>query len=73
MILNPITGRVSDRFVTAHAAQVRDFRFLVITFGLQALAIGGLLDGVDYVARTVLDQPSASSILFACFSAPRCR
>jgi len=52
------------------AGRVRDFRLLATTFGLQALAIGCLLAGVDYVARTVLDQPSAASILFACFVGP---
>ena len=29
-----------------------------------------MLAGVDYVARTVLDQPRRSSILFACFVGP---
>ena len=48
----------------------RDFRRLLTTFGVQALAIGCLLAGVDYVARMVLDRPGASSILFACFVGP---
>ena len=41
------------------AARVADFRRLLITFGVQALAIGCLLAGVDYVARVVLDRPGA--------------
>lgn len=51
-------------------AQVRDFRVLLATFVLQALASGAMLAGVDYVARWVLDRPGASSILFVCFVAP---
>ena len=52
------------------AAQVADFRRLLTTFGVQALAIGCLLAGVDYVARVVLGTPAASSVLFACFVGP---
>ena len=37
---------------------------------MQALAIGCLLAGVDYVARVVLERPGASSVLFACFVGP---
>ena len=50
--------------------QVRDFRLLLITFVIQALGIGAMLAGVDYVARIVLSNPGASSILFACFVGP---
>ncbi len=49
---------------------VRDFRWLLTTFVIQALAIGSMLAGVDYVARTVLQSPSASSVLFGCFVGP---
>jgi Na+/melibiose symporter-like transporter len=52
------------------AARVADFRRLLVTFGVQALAIGCLLAGVDYVARVVLERPGASSVLFACFVGP---
>jgi Na+/melibiose symporter-like transporter len=52
------------------AARVADFRRLLITFGVQALAIGCLLAGVDYVARVVLGRPGASSVLFSCFVGP---
>jgi len=50
--------------------RVRDFRLLLITFVVQALAIGSMLAGVDYVARMALHNPDASSILFACFVGP---
>jgi glycoside/pentoside/hexuronide:cation symporter, GPH family len=52
------------------AASIRDFRTLLITFVVQALAIGAMLAGVDYVARVVLNRPGASAILFACFVGP---
>ena len=51
-------------------ARVEDFRRLLITFGVQALAVGCLLAGVDYVARVVLGRPGASTVLFACFVGP---
>ncbi len=54
----------------AAAVRVPDFRALLITFGVQALAIGCLLAGVDYVARVVLGQAGASAVLFACFVGP---
>lgn len=40
------------------------------TFTIQALAVGAMLAGVDYVAGHVLGRPGASSILFACFVGP---
>jgi GPH family glycoside/pentoside/hexuronide:cation symporter len=52
------------------ALAVRDFRRLLTTFVVQALAIGAMLAGVDYVARHVLQSPSAGSVLFACFVGP---
>jgi GPH family glycoside/pentoside/hexuronide:cation symporter len=54
----------------ATALRVPDFRALLTTFGVQALAIGCLLAGVDYVARVVLGQAGASAVLFACFVGP---
>ena len=41
--------------------QARDFRLLLTTFVLQALAIGAMLAGVDYVARVCSDRPAAST------------
>jgi Na+/melibiose symporter-like transporter len=51
-------------------AQARDFRMLLTTFVLQALATGAMLAGVDYVARVVLHRPAASTYLFVCFVGP---
>jgi GPH family glycoside/pentoside/hexuronide:cation symporter len=51
-------------------AQARDFRMLLTTFVLQALATGAMLAGVDYVARQVLDSKAASTYLFLCFVGP---
>ncbi len=48
----------------------RDFRLLLTTFVVQALAIGAMLAGVAYVARWVLGRESASSVLFVCFVGP---
>ncbi len=51
-------------------ARQRDFRMLLTTFVLQALATGAMLAGVDYVARYVLGRPAASTYLFVCFVGP---
>jgi Na+/melibiose symporter-like transporter len=51
-------------------AAVRDFRVLLTTFVLQALATGAMLAGVDYVAREVLGGGAASTALFVCFVGP---
>ncbi|WP_082748710.1 MFS transporter [Nocardioides jensenii] len=51
-------------------SQARDFRLLLITFVLQALATGCMLAGVDYLAGDVLDSQGASTILFVCFVGP---
>jgi glycoside/pentoside/hexuronide:cation symporter, GPH family len=51
-------------------AAARDFRLLLTTFVLQALATGSMLAGVDYMARWVLRDQGASTILFVCFVGP---
>jgi glycoside/pentoside/hexuronide:cation symporter, GPH family len=51
-------------------AAAKDFRLLLGTFVLQALATGAMLAGVDYVARHVLGRASASTVLFVCFVGP---
>ncbi len=51
-------------------ARVRNFRMLLATFVLQALATGSMLAGVDYVARVVLGTSAASTYLFVCFVGP---
>jgi glycoside/pentoside/hexuronide:cation symporter, GPH family len=50
--------------------QARDFRVLLTTFVLQALATGCMLAGVDYLAGDVLDSTGAATILFVCFVGP---
>lgn len=51
-------------------AGARDFRLLLVTFVVQALATGCMLAGVDYLATDVLDRKGASTILFVCFVGP---
>lgn len=51
-------------------ATSRDFRMLLASYLLQALASAAMLAGVDYLARDVLRDTSASTVLFACFVAP---
>ncbi len=51
-------------------AGARDFRWLLTTYVLQALATGCMLAGVDFVATDVLQSNAASTILFACFVGP---
>ncbi len=46
------------------------FRTLLTVFVIQALAIGAMLAGVDYVARVLLGGGAASTVLFVCFVAP---
>ena len=62
------TGSLADQLRIISGA--RDFRYLLITFVIQALATGSMLAGVDYLARSVLGKPSASTILFVCFVGP---
>ncbi len=51
-------------------AATSDFRCLLATFVLQALATGCMLAGVDYLARWVVGRSGAATILFVCFVAP---
>jgi len=62
------TGSLADQLRIISGA--RDFRFLLITFVIQALATGCMLAGVDYLARNVLENPGAGTILFVCFVGP---
>ncbi len=48
----------------------RPFRTLLLAFVVQAVGIGTLLAGVDYLARVVLAEPGAQTLLFAGFVAP---
>jgi Na+/melibiose symporter-like transporter len=66
----PIAATGSLRDQLRVVATAHDFRALLTTFVVQALATGCMLAGVDYVATDVLDQKGAGTILFVCFVAP---
>jgi Na+/melibiose symporter-like transporter len=51
-------------------AGARDFRLLLTTYVVQALATGCMLAGVDYLAEDVLGRMGATTILFVCFVGP---
>lgn len=51
-------------------AQARDFRLLLTTFVIQALATGAMLAGVAYVASDLLRSELAATLLFVCFVGP---
>jgi GPH family glycoside/pentoside/hexuronide:cation symporter len=61
-------GTLRDQLRIVAAA--RDFRLLLVTFVVQALATGCMLAGVDYVASDVLDRTGATTVLFVCFVGP---
>jgi Na+/melibiose symporter-like transporter len=69
------TGRVGAAGGTLReqlrvVAGSRDFRLLLTTFVVQALGIGAMLAGVDYMARVVLEDRSSATVLFVCFVGP---
>ena len=64
----PGAGSLRDQLRVV--ATARDFRALLTTFVLQALATGCMLAGVDYLATDVLGRSGASTILFVCFVGP---
>jgi GPH family glycoside/pentoside/hexuronide:cation symporter len=51
-------------------ATAKDFRHLLTTFVIQALATGCMLAGVAYLAEDVLDSSGAATVLFVCFVGP---
>lgn len=51
-------------------ARAKNFRLLLVTFVVQALAVGAMLAGVDYVARVRLGASGLSTVLFVAFVAP---
>ncbi|MDN5892581.1 MAG: MFS transporter [Nocardioides sp.] len=51
-------------------SRARDFRLLLTTFVVQALATGCMLAGVDYLAGDVLGEKGAATVLFVCFVGP---
>ena len=66
--VEPGAGSLRDQLRIVAAA--RDFRLLLATYVVQALATGCMLAGVDYLAEDVLDQSGATTILFVCFVGP---
>jgi Na+/melibiose symporter-like transporter len=66
--VQPGAGSLRDQLRIVAAA--RDFRLLLTTFVVQALATGCMLAGVDYLASDVLGKKGATTILFVCFVAP---
>ena len=64
----PGPGTLRDQLRLVAAA--RDFRLLLTTFVIQALATGCMLAGVDYLAGDVLERDGAATVLFACFVGP---
>ena len=66
----PQPGAGSLRDQLRIVAEARDFRWLLTTFVIQALATGCMLAGVDYLASDVLGRDGAATILFVCFVGP---
>ncbi len=64
----PPQGTLRDQLRVVAGA--RDFRLLLTTFVMQALATGAMLAGVDYMSRWVLGDEDLSTILFVCFVGP---
>jgi Na+/melibiose symporter-like transporter len=58
------------REVFAAIRDCRPFRWLLGAFVVQAVGIGTLLAGVDYVARVAIGDKSVQPLLFAAFVAP---
>ncbi len=66
--VQPGPGSLRDQLRIVAGA--RDFRLLLTTFVVQALATGCMLAGVDYLAEDVLDRKGATTVLFVCFVGP---
>ncbi len=66
--VGPGSGSLRDQLTIVAGA--RDFRLLLVTFVLQALATGCMLAGVDYLAEDVLGESGAATVLFVCFVGP---
>ncbi len=67
-VVQPGPGTLRDQLRIVAGA--RDFRLLLTTFVVQALATGCMLAGVDYLAEDVLGRKGATTILFVCFVGP---
>ncbi|NYI78106.1 MFS transporter [Nocardioides panzhihuensis] len=66
--VEPGAGSLRDQLKIVAAAP--DFRRLLITFVIQAVAFGAMLAGVDYLATNVLGHAGAATVLFVCFVGP---
>lgn len=62
-----VTGLRQQLRIVATSA---DFRAVLCTFIVQAIAVGAMLAGVAYVSREILHSPSASTWLFIAFVGP---
>lgn len=62
------TGSLRDALRVV--ARTRDFRLLVTTYMLQAMAAATMLAGVDYLAKDVLGSQALVSVLFVCLIGP---
>ncbi|MDF9716059.1 MFS transporter [Nocardioides sp. ChNu-153] len=69
-VLAPAAGAGSLRDQLRVVARAHDFRLLLSTYVVQALAVGTMLAGVDYLARHVLEDASLATPLFVCFVGP---
>jgi GPH family glycoside/pentoside/hexuronide:cation symporter len=58
------------RVLLASVRDCRPFRRLLAAFVIQAVGIGTLLAGVDYVSRVVLRDPGMNTVLFVAFIGP---
>jgi Na+/melibiose symporter-like transporter len=66
----PLPGAGTLRDQLRIVAGAHDFRHLLTTFVVQALATGCMLAGVDYLASDVLGSDGATTVLFVCFVGP---
>ncbi|QCX28467.1 MFS transporter [Nocardioides jishulii] len=62
------TGSLGEQLKVV--ASSTNFRVLLVTFVVQALATGAMLAGVDYLAEEVLGSTAATTVLFVCFVGP---
>jgi Na+/melibiose symporter-like transporter len=69
-VSTPQPGAGSLRDQLRIVADARDFRWLLTCFVIQALAVGAMLAGVDYLASDVLDRDGAATTLFVLFVGP---
>ncbi|PRB03230.1 MFS transporter [Microbacterium sp. MYb72] len=61
-------GRLLEQL--AIVLREKDSRTLIVSYVLQAVAIGMVLGGVVYVARHVVHDPGVATIAFVCFVGP---